>query len=65
VVRRLLNQYNAIQPPENEFFPACVMFADISGFTVSARLLTHSALSYSFCTDNIPHFFPFLSSSVV
>jgi hypothetical protein len=34
VLRRLLQNPNPIKPPEIESFPACVMFADISGFTV-------------------------------
>lgn len=33
VVRRLYNTQTKIKPPEMESYPACVMFADLSGFT--------------------------------
>lgn len=33
VVRRLAHSQQAIHCPETESFPACVMFADVSGFT--------------------------------
>jgi class 3 adenylate cyclase len=33
VVRRLFNSTATVKPPESESFQACVLFADISGFT--------------------------------
>jgi hypothetical protein len=39
VLRRFIRKHVALEPPENEQYHACVLFADISGFTPLAEKL--------------------------
>jgi class 3 adenylate cyclase len=42
VVRRLAHSQKEVECPETESYPACVMFADVSGFTSLTEKLSSS-----------------------